>query len=97
MLAGRYKSIKSYLANGTLPSNLPSTVSNFRREANKYKLQATGELSREGKRVALYKDRMKIFNALHQHSDRDTRLYQLEEDQRTVLLVGWLSDCSKKN
>ena len=64
MLSGRYKSIKAYLANGTLPNNLPSTESNFRREANKYKLEANGELSREGKQVALYKDRMKIFNAL---------------------------------
>ena len=79
MLAGRYKSIKSYLANGTLPSNLPSTVSNFRREANKYKLEANGELSREGKRVALYKDRMKIFNALHAHSGRDTSWKKIKE------------------
>lgn len=79
MLLGRYKSIKAYLANGTLPNNLPSTESNFRREANKYKLEANGELSREGKRVALYKDRMKIFNALHAHSGRDTSWKKIKE------------------
>ena len=71
MLQTRYNSIKAYLASGTVPSSLPSTVSNFRREASKYRLEPNGELSREGKRVALYKDRMKIFNALHQHAGRD--------------------------
>ena len=71
MLQTRYNSIKAYLASGTVPSSLPSTASNFRREASKYRLEPNGELSREGKRVALYKDRMKIFNALHQHAGRD--------------------------
>ena len=71
MLQTRYNSIKAYLANGTVPSSLPSTVSNFRREASKYRLEPNGELSREGKRVALYKDRMKIFKAFHQHAGRD--------------------------
>ena len=73
MLASRYKSIKQYLASGELPSNLPSTSSNFQREAKRYKLEANGELSRQGKRVALYADRMKIFNAFHKgsHVGRD--------------------------
>ena len=71
MLQTRYNSIKAYLANGTVPSSLPSTVSNFRREASKYRLEPNGEPSREGKRVALYKDRMKIFKAFHQHAGRD--------------------------
>ena len=71
MLQTRYNNIKAYLANGTVPSSLPSTVSNFRREASKYRLEANGELSREGKRVALYKHQMKIFNALQQHAGRD--------------------------
>ena len=73
MLASRYKSIKQYLARGELPSNLPSTSSNFQREAKRYKLEANGELSRQGKRVALYADRMKIFNAFHKgsHVGRD--------------------------
>ena len=65
MLASRYFAIKRYLADGTMPSTLPSTASNFQREARKYRLEANGELSREGKRVALYKDRMKIFNTYH--------------------------------
>ena len=65
MLASRYSSIKRYLADGTMPSTLPSTASNFQREARKYRLEANGELSREGKRVALYKDRVKIFNTYH--------------------------------
>ena len=73
MLAGRYNDIKKYLASGKMPSNLPSTTSNFQREANRYTLEANGELSRQGKRVALYADRMKIFNAFHQgsHQGRD--------------------------
>lgn len=73
MLAGRYNDIKKYLAIGKMPSNLPSTTSNFQREANRYTLEANGELSRQGKRVALYADRMKIFNAFHQgsHQGRD--------------------------
>ena len=56
MLAGRYNDIKKYLASGKMPSNLPSTTSNFQREANRYTLEANGELSRQGKRVALYAD-----------------------------------------
>ena len=73
MLAGRYKDIKKYLASGKMPSNLPSTTSNFQREANRYTLEANGELSRQGKRVALYAVRMKIFNAFHKgsHQGRD--------------------------
>ena len=64
MLQTRYNSIKAYLANGTVPSSLPSTVSNFRRDASKNRLEANGELSHKGKQVALCKDKMKIFNAL---------------------------------
>ena len=79
MLSSHYNSIKAYLASGTMPSSLPSTVSNFRREASKYRLEANGELSRQGKRVALYKDRMKIFNALHQHAGRDTSWKKIKE------------------
>ena len=73
MLATRYNDIKKYLASGKMPSNLPSTTSNFQREANRYTLEANGELSRQGKRVALYADRMKIFNAFHKetHQGRD--------------------------
>ena len=72
MLASHYRQIQRYLQNGTKPSTLPSTTLNFQREANRYQLKANGELLREGKRVVLYADRMKIFSAYHaSHSGRD--------------------------
>ena len=62
-----------------MPRSLPSAVSKFRREANKYRLEANGEFSRESKRVALYKDGMKNFNALYQHAGRDISWKKIKE------------------
>ena len=64
MLSARYNSIKRYLATGQLPKDVPSTSSNFRKEASSYTLE-NGIVKRDGKLVALHKDRSAIFDCFH--------------------------------
>ena len=65
MIKSKYQSIKAYLITGELPTDLPSTQSNFRREASHYEIGSDGILKREGKTVALYKDRKALFDCYH--------------------------------
>ena len=65
MINSRYAAIKAYLSTGQLPTDLPSTASNFKREASHYEIGSDGVLKREGKIVALYKDRKAIFDCYH--------------------------------
>ena len=66
MLAGKYLAIANYLARGVLPENIPSTVSNFNREARSYTLDGSGELLRSGLKVVKYAERENIYNAMHE-------------------------------
>ena len=65
MINSRHTAIKAYLTTGQLPTDLPSTASNFKREASHYEIGSDGVLKREGKIVALYKDRKAIFDCYH--------------------------------
>ena len=65
MLKSRHQAIKEYLATGKLPTKLPSTPSNFRREASHYELGNGGILKRDNKVVALFKDRLSIYSCYH--------------------------------
>ena len=65
MLAKKYSSIKAYFLTSEIPTELISTASNFRREASHYEIGSGGTLKREGKTVALYRDRVSIFNCYH--------------------------------
>ena len=62
----------SYLNTERIPSDLPSTHSNFRREASRYTLEPNGQLLRGGKRVVRFSDREAVFATMHSsHSGRD--------------------------
>ena len=65
MISSRYSAIKAYLTKGELPTELPSTASNFRRAASHYEVDNRGILKRDGKVVALYKDKLALFNCYH--------------------------------
>ena len=65
MISSRHSAIKAYLITGNLPTELPSTPSNFRREASHYEIGSGGILKREGKVVALYKDKLAMYNCYH--------------------------------
>ena len=74
MINSRHAAIKAYLTTGKLPTDLPSTVSNFKREASHYEIGSNGVLKREGKVVALYKDRKALFDCYHStHSGNHSR------------------------
>ena len=51
MLASRYAEIKKYLIHELEPKLPHSTLSNFRAEAKKYKINKKGLLTRDGKPV----------------------------------------------
>ena len=65
MIKSKHAAIKAYLLTGELPTDLSSTASNFKREASNYEIGSDGILKREGKTVALYKDRKAIFQCYH--------------------------------
>lgn len=65
MINSKHAAIKAYLITGELPTDLSSTASNFKREASHYEIGSDGILKREGKKVALYKDRKAIFDCYH--------------------------------
>lgn len=65
MISSKHAAIKAYLITGELPTDLPSTVSNFKREASHYEIGSDGILKREGKKVALYANRKAIFQCYH--------------------------------
>ena len=65
MISSKHAALKAYLITGELPTDLTSTPSNFRREASHYEIGSDGILKREGKTVALYKDRKDLFDCYH--------------------------------
>ena len=65
MINSKHAAIKAYLITGELPTDLSSTALNFKREASHYEIGSDGILKREGKKVALYKDRKAIFDCYH--------------------------------
>ena len=65
MINSKHAAIRAYLLTGELPTDLPSISSDFKREAGHYEIGNNGILKREGKTVALYKDRKAIFDCYH--------------------------------
>ena len=78
MLKARHQALKAYLATGELPTELPSTPPNFRREASHYELGSGGILKRDGKVVALHKDKASIFACFH--ATHSGNLFELAND-----------------
>ena len=73
MIQRRYMAIKRFLADGVEPKIPYSTLSNWRAEAKKYKINKKGLLTREGKPVLKKRDLPAIWKQLHLlgHSGRD--------------------------
>ena len=73
MIKQRYIQIKRFLADGVEPKMPYSTLSNWRAEAKKYKINKKGLLTREGKPVLKKSDLPAIWKQLHLlgHSGRD--------------------------
>ena len=57
-----------------MPSELPSTESNFRKEASNYTLDSNNALVRNDKLVVKYSQRNEIYQAYHRpaHSGKST-------------------------
>ena len=80
MIRAKYEAILAYLSQGTFPSELPSTVSNFKREADCYSLAPNGQLLRDGKRVVRFAEREAVFAAMHAtHAGRDVTWKKIKE------------------
>ena len=80
MLGSKYTSIVSYLNTGRFPSDLPSSPSNFKREAAAYTLAPNGHLLRGGKRVVRFSEREAVFASMHSsHSGRDLTWKKIKE------------------
>ena len=80
MLGSKYTSIVSYLNTGRFPNDLPSTPSNFKREASAYSLSPNGQLLRGGKRVVRFSEREAVFASMHSsHSGRDLTWKKIKE------------------
>ena len=62
------KEITKFIIEGILPSKFSSTKHNFKQEARKYQINDDGKLTRNGKPVALYDEKDKIFEELHSNS-----------------------------
>ena len=65
-----YKKIKDYLNDGTVPAEVPSTLSNFFATANKYKINKKQMLTRNGLICVRASEANALFNELHDHSGR---------------------------
>ena len=65
-----YNETHTYLTSKILPFNIPSTVSNFRATAKKYKINKNGYLTRDGKIVVKASMQEEVFLAMHNHSGR---------------------------
>ena len=62
----KYLDIQEYLLNGTLPTNLPSTASNFRAQCAKY-VHKQGKLFRDDKLVLKKSQLDTVWQQCHQH------------------------------
>ena len=65
-----YDATHAYLTSKIIPTNVPSTVSNFRATAKKYEINKNGYLTREGKIVVKANMQEEVFLQLHHHSGR---------------------------
>ena len=65
-----YQNVKEYLHSNTLPVTFPSTKSNFIGLANRYALNANGELQRNGLPVVRENMQLQVYEQFHNHSGR---------------------------
>ena len=64
MLQEEYSNIARYLRSGELPKQVASSVSNFRRKANKFELRQE-KLYRDAKPVVQFSGQRKLFDQFH--------------------------------
>ena len=80
MISSKYNAIVQYITNGSFPSELTSTPSNFKREADSYNMAPNGQLLRNGKRVVRFSEREAVFAAMHaSHAGRDVTWKKIKE------------------
>ena len=64
MLQEEYRSIAAYLRTGEFPKQVSSSVSNFKRKANKFELRQD-KLYRDAKPVVQFSGQRKLFDQFH--------------------------------
>ena len=74
-----YSKYHSYLTNGILPSDFPSTRSNFLATSRKFTLDLNGDLMRNNRKVLKFPELETTFSALHEHSSRDKTYQKFHE------------------
>lgn len=79
MISSKYNAIV-HITNGSFPSELPSTVSNFKQEADSYSLAPNGQLLPDGKRVVRFAEREAVFADMHaSHAGHDVTWKKIKE------------------
>ena len=95
MERGDYDAILSFLTDGIVPQNVPSTIGNFKNRASKFTIQ-NGKLFRDNLPVLLEEELEAVWEQIHGHSGvnktwdkiKSNMMYFSPMDLRTILFSG---------